>query len=152
MRRTAAAAALLLAALAGCGSARDCSPAARLAELAAERAAFRRTIAPLGSFGGCPSTNPEVLIPEENRVSAYKSALTERIRASALRPDLDQVQSEGLRASENVYAQDCVGFRWRADEARLRDGRRGLASEMAQLQAMDAAFQRLVRQVVKCPE
>lgn len=143
------AALLLLSALAACGSVgRDCSLAARLAAHAEERAAFRRAILPLVAFRPCPSTHPEELIPEENRIAAYEQRLRQRIGASELSGDLAEARREAQRAAENMSV-DCVGVRW-SGEQYVRESRQSLAREMEQLRAIEARFEDLARRLAEC--
>ncbi|HEX8644668.1 MAG TPA: hypothetical protein VF702_12230 [Allosphingosinicella sp.] len=145
-----AAAPALLAALAACNvAAQDCSLGARLATHARERAQFRQALILLVRRSQCPSTHPEVLIPEENRVSQVRERLRERIRASELRGDLDTAESEWLRAQEFVNEADCVGVRWKGDEY-VRQGRESLAHDLAQLRAIEARFIALSRRLAEC--
>ncbi|MEA3017816.1 MAG: hypothetical protein QOI38_2538 [Sphingomonadales bacterium] len=135
-------------ALAGCGvSGRDCSLPARLEAHAAERAAFRRALGPVVYSIPCPSTRPEILIPEENRVSAYRMRLLQRMRASELGGDVADVERRAFDA--DTVAVDCLGTRWTGEE-HVRAGRASLAREERELRAIEARFEDLARRVAAC--
>lgn len=140
---------MLALALAGCGIAgRDCSPAARLEAHSAERAEFRRALAPILYTIPCPSTVPEVLIPEEERVAAAKRRLIGRIVDSELAGDLAEAQRAAEEAARNVTV-DCVGFRWTGEE-HVREARANLEREMRELRAVEARFVALARRIALC--
>ena len=93
----------IVLALGGCGVVgRDCSLPARLEAHAAERAEFRHALGPLVFRNSCPSTIPEVLIPEENRVDGYKRRLLERMSRSELGADVAEEERRAHEASRNA--------------------------------------------------
>lgn len=134
--------------LAGCGvPGRDCSLAARLEAHAVERAAFRRSLGSLVYSIPCPSTRPEILIPEENRVSDYRQQLLGRMRASELCGDVADAERRAFEA--DTVAVDCLGMRWTGEE-HVRAGRASLAREERELRAIEARFEDLARRVAIC--
>jgi len=135
--------------LAGCGiPGRDCSLAARLEAHAAERAEFRRALGPVVYSIPCPSTRPEVLIPEENRVSAFRQRLLARMRASELGGDVAEAEREALEAASTISV-DCLGTRWTGEE-HVRAGQASLEREERELRAIEARFTDLARRVATC--
>ena len=136
-------------ALGGCGVVgRDCSLPARLEAHASERAEFRQALGPLVFRSPCPSTIPEVLVPEENRVDGYKRRLLERMSRSELGADVADAERRAYEASRNASV-DCVGFRWSGEEA-VREGREILEREERELSAIEARFEDLARRVAEC--
>ncbi|HYJ29463.1 MAG TPA: hypothetical protein VEW25_03890 [Allosphingosinicella sp.] len=142
-------ASILVLALAGCDAVgRDCSLAARLEAHAPERAAFRQALGPLVRYIPCPSTVPEVLIPEEERIEAAKRRLRGRIALSELGADLAEVQRAVQEASQTMSV-DCLGVRWVGEE-HVRDARAAFAGEEQALRALEARFQALARRIADC--
>jgi len=90
-----------------------------------------------------------VLIPEENRLSADRERLRDRIRRSELAADLAAAESDFLRSQEFVNEADCVGVRWTSEDY-VRWGRETLARESAQLRAVEARFVELSRRLARC--
>ena len=140
---------LCLLALAGCGvPTQDCSLAARLEAHAGERAELRRALGPVVSSIPCPSTRPEILIPEENRVSAFRRQLLARMRASELGGVVADVEREAYEAASAISV-DCLGMRWTGEE-HVRAGRASLEREERELRAIEARFDQLARRVAAC--
>jgi len=141
--------ALCALALAGCGApGQDCSLAARLAAHSAERADFRRALGPVVYSIPCPSTRPEVLIHDENRVSAFRQRLLARMRASELGGDVAAAERQALEAASRMSV-DCLGTRWIGEE-HVRAGQASLQREERELKAIEARFDHLARRVAAC--
>jgi hypothetical protein len=138
----------LPALLAACGPTAECLPAAS----SPERQAFREQLPALVHRSQCPGLPvPKEFGARTRAMFEREQALVARVRASRLKPDLDEAIRHDQEMSRNVFEADCAmwheGFaetpegrrryldQLRNDERRLRDAEQAFAALTARCEA-----------------